>query len=102
MSNLSFISKLTNKVVAKQLNKFISQEGILNVNQSTYKISISSESALLKIQNDISLSVNSGKAVVLTLLDLCVAFDTIDHSRLYDCLHDWFSLDGTVLLAFKP
>ena len=88
--------------MAKQLNKFISQEGILNVNQSTYKISISSESALLKIQNDISLSVNSGKAVVLTLLDLCAAFDTIDHSCLYDCLHDWFSLDGTVLLAFKP
>ena len=101
VSNLSFISKLIEKVVAKQLNKFISHEGLLNVNQSAYKSSHSTETALLKIQNDIALSVDSGKAVALTLLDLSAVFDTIDHSLLYDCLHDWFGLDGTVLSWIK-
>ena len=101
VSNLSFISKLIEKVVAKQLNEFISHEGLLNVNQSAYKSSHSTETALLKIQNDIALSVDSGKAVALTLLDLSAAFDTIDHSLLYDCLHDWFGLDGTVLSWIK-
>ena len=101
VSNLSFISKLIEKVVAKQLNGFISHEGLLNVNQSAYKSSHSTETALLKIQNDIALSVDSGKAVALTLLDLSAAFDTIDHSLLYDCLHDWFGLDGTVLSWIK-
>ena len=101
VSNLSFISKLIEKVVAKQLNEFISHEGLLNVNQSAYKSSHSTETALLKIQNDIAFSVDSGKAVALTLLDLSAAFDTIDHSLLYDCLHDWFGLDGTVLLWIK-
>ena len=101
VSNLSFISKLIEKVVAKQLNEFISHEGLLNVNQSAYKSSHSTETALLKIQNDIALSVDSGKAVALTLLDLSAAFDMIDHSLLYDCLHDWFGLDGTVLSWIK-
>ena len=101
MSNLSFISKLIEKVVANQLNEFISHEGLLNVNQSAYKSSHSTETALLKIQNDIAFSVDSGKAVAVTLLDLSAAFDTIDHSLLYDCLHDWFGLDGTVLLWIK-
>ena len=67
-------------------------------NQSAYKSSHSTETALLKIQNNIALSVDSGKAVALTLLDLSAAFDTVYHSLLYDCLHDWFGLDGTVLL----
>ena len=101
VSNLSFISKLIEKVVANQLNEFISHEGLLNVNQSAYKSSHSTETALLKTQNDIAFSVDLGKAVALTLLDLSAAFDTIDHSLLYDCLHDWFGLDGTVLLWIK-
>ena len=87
--------------MANQLNEFISHEGLLNVNQSAYKSSHSTETALLKIQNNIAFSVDSGKAVALTLLDLSAAFDTINHSLLYDCLHDWFGLDGTVLLWIK-
>ena len=63
--------------MAKQLNEFILHEGLLNVNQSAYKSSCSTETALLKIQNDIALSVDSGKAVALTLLDLLAAFDRL-------------------------
>ena len=87
--------------MAKQLNEFISWEGIVKVKQSVYKNSHSNETALFKIQNDIYLSVDSGKAVALTLLDLSATFETIDHSLLYDCLHDWFGLDGTGLLWIK-
>ena len=49
VSNLSFISKLIEKVVAKQLNELISHEGLLNVNQSAYKSSHSTETTLLKM-----------------------------------------------------
>ena len=101
VSNLSFISKLIEKVVAKQLNNYIDSEGLSNVNQSTYRRLHSTESALLKIQNDIAASMDSGKAVALTLLDLSAAFDTIDHDILFNSLRDWFGVDGTVLRWIK-
>ena len=57
-----------NLKVAKQLNNYIDSEGLSNVNQSAYRRLHSTESVLLKIQNDIAASMDSGKAVALTLL----------------------------------
>ena len=98
VSNLSFISKLIEKVVAKQLhvNNYIDSEGLSNVNQSAYRRLHSTESALLKIQNDIAASMDSGKAIALL-----AAFDTIDHDILFNSLRDWFGVDGTVLRGIK-
>ena len=101
VSNLSFRSKLIEKVAAKQLNSYINSEGFSNVNQSSYRKLHSSETALLKIQNDIAASMDSGRAVALTLLDLSTAFDTIDYNILFNCLRDWFRVDGTVLKWIK-
>ena len=42
---------------------------------------------------------DSGKAVALTLLDLSAAFETIDHTILFN--RDWFGVDGTVLMWIK-
>ena len=69
MSNLSFISNLIEKAVADQLNSYINKEVLSNFYQSAYKRWHSTETALLKIQNDIAASMDSGKAVALTLLD---------------------------------
>ena len=46
--------------------------------QSAYKTAHSTVSALLKVQNDILRTVDHGGVVVLVLLDLSAAFDTID------------------------
>ena len=91
MSNLSFISKLIEKAVTYKLNSYINKEGLSNLNQS----------ALFKIQSDIAASMDSGKAVALTLFALSVAFDTIDHTILFNCLREWFGVDGTVLIWLK-
>ena len=44
---------------------------------------------------------DSGKAVALTLLDFSAAFDTIDPNILFNCLSDWFGMDGTLLMWIK-
>ena len=50
--------------------------------QSAYRKHHSTESALLKIHNDILLNMAKGSVRALTLLDLSAAFNTIDHTIL--------------------
>ena len=97
VSNFSYISKLIEKGVARLINEHIAHEGIFNKNQSAYRVFYSTETALLKIQNDIATSINKGAAVELVLLDLSAAFETIDHSILFNCLQHWYGIDGVVL-----
>ena len=87
--------------MADQLNSYINKEGLSNLNQSAYKRLHSTKTALCKIQNDIAASMDSGKVVTVTFLDLSAAFDSIDHNIIFNCLSDWFGVDGTVLMWIK-
>ena len=84
------------KAVARQIHEHIAHKGISNENQSAYRVFHSTETALLKIQNDIANSMVKGAAVRLVLLDLSAALDTIDHSILFNCLQHWYGIDGVV------
>ena len=67
---------------------------ISNHYQSAYRKFHLIETALLKIHNDILSSMDDGKVTPLTLLDLSVAFDTIDYTILLRRLDDWFRVSG--------
>ena len=99
VSGLSFISKLVERVVAKQLVDYIHQHDLDNSYQSAYKPDHSTETALLSIKNDIHLS--PCEATALVLLDLSAAFGKIDHSTLLGCLLDWFGVGGSALQWFS-
>ena len=43
------------------------------------------------------MAVDKGRVIILLLLDLSAAFDTIDHKILLTLLKDHFGIDGTVL-----
>ena len=69
ISNLSFPSKILERVVTKRLNAHIEEQLLLNQVQSAYKRFHSTETALLKIHNDIICNMDNGKVTALTLLD---------------------------------
>ena len=58
------------------------------------------ESALLRVQNDVLLSLDKGQSVFLVLLDLSAAFNTIDHGKLLSTLHDHIGVADNALRWF--
>ena len=97
VSNLTFLSKILEKVVARRLFTYMSQNGLHEKMQSAYRNAHSTESALLRVQNDILRQLNTKKGVILVLLDLSAAFDTIDHEHLFELLQNRFGIKGTAL-----
>ena len=69
--------------------------------QSAYKAHHSTETALLRVFNDILFSSDQGKGEILVQLGLSSAFDTIDHAVLFDLWHDTFGISGTALSLLK-
>ena len=101
MSNLSFLSKILEKVVASRLNSHINSSHTSNDYQSAYRKFYSTETALFEIHNYILSSMDDGRVTALALLDLSAAFDTIGHTILLRRLGDWFGVSGQALDWFK-
>ena len=75
ISNLQFTSKLTEKAVAIQLQTHMLTKGLFPEMQSAYREHPSTETALLKVENDILM--NMGHVTLLVLLDLSPALDLV-------------------------
>ena len=101
VSNLKFVSKLVEKAVFTQLNEYLVKNELHEVFQSAYKSFHSTETSLLRVQNDILQSLDKKESVILVLLDLSAAFDTVGHDILLSRLEERFGVSGNVLLWFK-
>src|SRR5271163_5009232 len=80
ISNLLYISKLLERCVAQQLNSYLVINAHHEVYQSDYRPHHSTETALLRVQNDILTGMGNKKVTLLVLLHLSAAFDTVDHT----------------------
>ena len=96
ISNLSFASKLLERHVAIQLRQHLDNNDLLDIFQSAYRKYHSTETALVRIQNDHLNSVDKKKGVLTVLLDMSAAFDTVDHSVLIGQMRS-IGIEGTAL-----
>ena len=79
----------------------ICMDNLCPANQSSYRKNYSTETALLRVKNDILLNMNKQHVTLLVLLDLSAAFDTVDHNVLLSRLHSKFGISGTALEWFR-
>ncbi len=100
ISNLPFMSNTLEKVVSAQLCS-LQKNDIYEEFQSGFRPGHSTETALVKITNDLLLASDQGCISLLVLLDLSAAFDTIDHNILKDRLQNYTGIQGQALRWFR-
>ena len=68
--------------------------------KSGYKKFHSTETALIKVHSDIVTAIDDGQSVILVLLDLSAAFDTVDHRILLTRLSTRYGIHDRALEWF--
>lgn len=86
--NRPFIVKLLESTVASQLQTFLGENNLFGPFQSGVHSLQSTETAVVKVVNDLLLSGDSGSLSILLLLDLSSAFDIVCHDLLISRLSD--------------
>ena len=102
ISNLSIISKITERVVKARLLLHLTTNSLLNSYQSAYTKKHSTETTLLALHNHLATAISHQQVTCLCLLDLSAAFDTIDHAILLQRLSAWFGISSTALQWIFP
>ena len=97
VSNLTFLSKVVEKAVARQLTERLSTHSLLPCHQSAYRRHHSTETAMLRVLSDALTAADGRRVTLLGLLDMSAAFDCLDHDLLLQRLEKNFGLTGVVL-----
>ena len=95
------MSKLAERVVASQIQCHMIKNNLFPRLQSAYRSHRSTETALLKVTDDLLTNMDKGHVSLLLLLDLSAAFDTVYHGILLQSLQTKLGVCGTALSWFK-
>ena len=98
VSNLTFVSKLLERIVAKQMQDNILQHQLYEKHQSEYRKRHSTETALTRVQNDILRAMDDSKTTVLVYL---ISLQLLTLLTIISCWRDRSSISGTAQSWFK-
>src|SRR6218665_1590521 len=82
IANVTFLSKIIERVAASQLIAYLEINKLLPVCQSGFRKGHSTETLLLRLLSDIYGAVDRSRLTLLALFDVSAAFDTVDHEIL--------------------
>ena len=84
-----------------QFNNHCDQHNLLPDFQSAYRKNYSTETALIKLVNEILWAMETKSIMAVTFLDLSAAFDTVNHDLLLDILNKKFGISELALQWFE-
>ena len=91
------MSKVLERLVLSRIIPHVSTSPSFNPVQSAYRKYHSTETALLKIVNDVYEGFDSQRSTILVALDQSAAFDCIDHTTMIRRLQHTFGVTGKAL-----
>ena len=100
VSQIPFIAKVVEKCACNQLHEHCQANNLYPKMQSAYRSNHSTETALLRVHNDLLRALDERREVVIVLLDLSTAFDTIDHTIFLNRLESYYGLSKSALSWF--
>ncbi len=95
VSNHPTLGKILEYPAVSRFKNHLQINNLTETYQSAYKSSHSTETALLRVKNDMLIELDRGNTIMLVLLDLSSAFDTIDHHILVERMQKEFGVTGT-------
>ena len=84
-------------MISGRLNKHLINNSLFDPLLSAYRGKHSTETALIKVQNDILSALDACSSAILLMLDLSAAFNTIDHDILLSRLYNVYGITGNAL-----
>ena len=100
VSNISFLSKIIERIVAGRLLTYMKRNNLLPQYQSGFRAGHSTETLLIRLLSDFHQAMDDGKVTLLALLDVSAAFDTVDFDILLRRLSLSFGIKGEALRWF--
>jgi len=101
VSNIPTLSKIIEKAFVKRLSQHMTDYDLNEKFQSAYRPGHSTETALTRISNDILIDMDSKRGVLLVMLDISAAFDTLDYEVLVSRMAHRLGLAGCALSWIK-
>lgn len=97
ISLLNALSKAFEKIISYQVSEYVSVNNYLSPNQSGFRKNHSTETALMKVHDDIASTIDKKGIAILLLIDFAKAFDRVSHQKLLHKLASQFKFSQSAV-----
>ena len=101
VSNLTFLSKVVEKITLNWFTQHCEDYHLLPDYQSAYKKFHSCKTSLIKLVDDLLWAMERQEVTAMTVLELLAAFDTVDHDLLLEVLNNRFGVKERALKWYE-